>query len=79
MKKPKIDKENYKKLTITICDHMKTEHDFHIGQFEAESLLDEMLKIIIPSIYNQAMNDATAVLKSVTERMEEELDIRKII
>lgn len=79
MKKPEIDKENYKQLTEIICNHMETEHGFHIGQFEAESLLDEMLTIITPGIYNQAMNDAIAVLKSVTERMEEELDIRKII
>ncbi|WP_311396087.1 DUF2164 family protein, partial [Escherichia coli] len=37
---------------------MRDEHDICLGQFESEELLDEILKRVIPVIYNVAIDDA---------------------
>lgn len=79
MKISDIEKEDYTKLTEVICNHMQSEHEFHLGQFEAEFLLDDILKFLIPVVYNRAIDDAARVVKSVSEKMEEELDMRKIL
>lgn len=79
MKTSDIDKKDYTKLTEVICNYMQLEHEFHLGQFEAEFLLDDILKVLIPVVYNHALDDATRVVKSVSEKMEEELDMRKIL
>lgn len=79
MKTDVLDKELYKTITNSICEYMEDKHDFHLGQFEAEFFLDEILKIITPAIYNQGIDDAILSLRSVHERLEEELDMRRII
>lgn len=77
---PELNKEIYYELTESITSHMMTEHDLHLGQFESEALLDELLKKLIPSVYNMAISEAAILsLRGATEKIEEELDLRKII
>lgn len=76
---PEINKEIYCELTESITSHMMAEHDLHLGQFESEALLDELLKKLMPSVYNMAIDDAILSLRGATEKIEEELDLRKII
>ncbi|CAK9887189.1 MAG: hypothetical protein XXXJIFNMEKO3_LKCDNKCA_00137 (plasmid) [Candidatus Erwinia impunctatus] len=45
---PELSKDIYNELTQTITAHMMTEHDLHLGQFESEALLDELLRKLIP-------------------------------
>ncbi|MCW7092953.1 DUF2164 domain-containing protein [Escherichia coli] len=50
-----------------------------LGQFESEELLDEILKRVIPVIYNVAIDDAIKSVRNVGDRLEEELDMRKVV
>lgn len=76
---PDLNKDTYNELAESITSHMMTEHDLHLGQFESEALLDELLKKLMPSVYNMAIDDAILSLRGATEKIEEELDLRKII
>ncbi|WP_278252937.1 DUF2164 family protein, partial [Escherichia coli] len=49
------------------------------GQFESEELLDEILKRVIPVIYNVAIDDAIKSVRTVGDRLEEDLDMRKVV
>ncbi|ENU3350429.1 hypothetical protein [Escherichia coli] len=42
-------------------------------------LLDEILKRVIPAIYNVAIDDAIKSVRNVGDRLEEELDMRKVV
>jgi len=76
---PELNKETYHELSELITTHMLDEHELHLGQFESEALLDALLKKLIPSIYNMAIDDAMISLREVNEKIEEELDLRKIL
>ncbi|EBL5756226.1 DUF2164 domain-containing protein, partial [Salmonella enterica subsp. enterica serovar Newport] len=58
---------------------IRDEHDICLGQFESEELLDEILKRVIPVIYNVAIDDAIKSVRNVGDRLEEELDMRKVV
>jgi len=79
MRLPELNKDIYNELSELITAHMQAEHDLHLGQFESEALLDELLKKLIPSIYNMAIEDAILSLRGSAEKIEEELDLRKIL
>ncbi|MGU3413390.1 DUF2164 family protein [Enterobacteriaceae bacterium C34A] len=76
---PELSKDIYLELSELITSHMMTEHELHLGQFESEALLDELLKKLMPSIYNMAIDDAIQSLRGSAEKIEEELDLRKIL
>lgn len=79
MSMPELNKEIYHELSELITSHMMTEHELYLGQFESEALLDELLKKLMPSIYNMAIEDAIQSLRGTAEKIEEELDLRKIL
>lgn len=79
MSMPELNKDTYHELSELITSHMMAEHELHLGQFESEALLDELLKKIMPSIYNMAIEDAILSLRISVEKIEEELDLRKIL
>ncbi|MKO33537.1 DUF2164 family protein [Escherichia coli] len=79
MKISDIDKAIYNELTEFISNKIKHEHNVYIGQFESEDILDGILKRIIPEIYNMAIDDAIKSVRDVGDRMEEELDMRKVV
>ncbi|MBE1177944.1 DUF2164 family protein, partial [Escherichia coli] len=55
MKISDIEKNIYKGLAEFISQKIRDEHDICLGQFESEELLDEILKRVIPVIYNVAI------------------------
>ncbi len=79
MKISDIDKTIYKELADLISDKIKSEHDVYIGQFESEDILDDILKKIVPVIYNMAIDETIRIVRGLGDRMEEELDMRKIV
>ena len=79
MKISDIEKNIYKGLAEFISQKIRDEHDIRHGQFESEELLDEILKRVIPVIYNVAIDDAIKSVRNVGDRLEEELDMRKVV
>ncbi|EML5640218.1 TPA: DUF2164 family protein [Escherichia coli] len=79
MKISDIEKNIYKGLAEFILQKIRDEHDICLGQFESEELLDEILKRVIPVIYNVAIDDAIKSVRNVGDRLEEELDMRKVV
>lgn len=79
MKISDIEKNIYKGLAEFISQKIRDEHDIYLGQFESEELLDEILKRVIPVIYNVAIDDAIKSVRNVGDRLEEELDMRKVV
>ena len=79
MKISDIEKNIYKGLAEFIPQKIRDEHDICLGQFESEELLDEILKRVIPVIYNVAIDDAIKSVRNVGDRLEEELDMRKVV
>lgn len=79
MKELKIDKSDYAKIVELIINHMESKHDVILGQFDAEFLLDDILNVIGPLIYNQGIDDVMKSVRNIGERLEEEIDARKIL
>ena len=79
MKISDIEKNISKGLAEFISQKIRDEHDICLGQFESEELLDEILKRVIPVIYNVAIDDAIKSVRNVGDRLEEELDMRKVV
>lgn len=79
MKRAEIERELYTSLTAMIIEYMENKHQLHLGQFESEFFLDELLSLLAPALYNEGINEAIKSLHSFSERLEEELDLRKVI
>ncbi len=62
-----LDAAQRQALLRQLSDYCEQELDRELGQFEAEFLLDFLLKTLGPVFYNQALADARALL---TPRME---------
>ncbi|ADN77736.1 Protein of unknown function DUF2164 [Ferrimonas balearica DSM 9799] len=56
-----------------LSDYFEQELDRDLGQFEAEFLLDFLLKTLGPTIYNQGLQDAQALLQPRMELVLESL------
>ena len=67
MKISDIEKNIYKGLAEFISQKIRDEHDICLGQFESEELLDV------------AIDDAIKSVRNVGDRLEEELDMRKVV
>ncbi|GMA61977.1 DUF2164 domain-containing protein [Alicyclobacillus fastidiosus] len=69
----KIPKE-YKQMVIrNIQSYFDDELSETIGELAAENLLDFMIKQLGPTIYNQAIRDARAVVIQQMERVDDEI------
>lgn len=53
--------------------YCETELDIELGGFQAEFLLDFMIRQLAPSTYNQALKDVEALIWDRTERLNEEI------
>lgn len=58
----KLDREQKEQLVSGLQRYCERELDWQLGQFEAEFLLDFVIKQIGPKIYNQGLEDAQVVL-----------------
>ncbi|MBY6187322.1 DUF2164 domain-containing protein [Marinobacter hydrocarbonoclasticus] len=56
-----------------LTDYFEQQLDQDLGQFEGEFLLDHLLKTLGPVIYNQALQDAQALLQPRMELVVESL------
>ncbi|VEB98029.1 Uncharacterized conserved protein [Cedecea lapagei] len=79
MKKLELPAEDYRKLSDFITDWLDEKHDLQVGQFEAEFLLDELVKRLAPVLYNKGLDDALAVAQSNMLTLEELLDLEKVV
>lgn len=69
----KIPKEQKQTVIHNIQSYFDDELSQTIGELAAENLLDFMLKQLGPTIYNQAIRDARAVVMQQMERVDEEI------
>jgi len=75
----KPDRADYNAIVAFIIDYMQDTHDLPMGQFEAESFLDSLAEKVMPAIYNQALEDAQRALRDISERLEMELDAKRMM
>ena len=68
MKISDIEKNIYKGLAEFISQKIRDEHDICLGQFESEELLDEILKRVIPIIYNLTIDNAIKSERNIVDR-----------
>lgn len=64
----KFSTEDKEQLVYKVTQYFSNELDQHIGNFDAEFLIDFFVELIGPAMYNKGLNDAHALL---VERMEE--------
>lgn len=79
MKNLKIAADDYQAVVGDIIDYMEDKHDLQLGQFEAEFLLDEIVKKIAPLYYNQGLSRAMDVIQNNVLTLEELIDLEKEI
>ena len=60
----KIESKRKNELVIELQSYLQDELDLEVGQFDADFLLDFMVKNLGPAIYNQALNDSLKVFES---------------
>ncbi len=60
----KIDSKRKNELVLELQAYLQDELDLEVGQFDADFLLEFMIKKIGPAIYNQALNDALMVFEN---------------
>ncbi len=69
----KIEREKKNELVEDLKKYLFNELDKDIGQFEAEFLLDFVINIAGPAIYNQALTDARLVIERKVADIDDEL------
>ncbi|MFD1737221.1 DUF2164 domain-containing protein [Bacillus salitolerans] len=70
LKLPKEDKES---IVEELQYYFETERGEQIGNLAAEGLLDFLIKVAAPHIYNQAVRDSRKILLERMTSLEEEL------
>jgi uncharacterized protein (DUF2164 family) len=62
LKPVELSKENQQDALREIKEYFREDRDEEISDFQAQNFLDFLLNRIGPSIYNQAITDAHAIL-----------------
>jgi uncharacterized protein (DUF2164 family) len=75
----KLPKENKMELIRGIQEYFLNEREEEIGELAATFLLDYMIKILGPYLYNQAIHDAQFLLTQRIALMEEDLEALKLL
>ncbi|MFC5452963.1 DUF2164 domain-containing protein [Paenibacillus aestuarii] len=73
MKPLKLPKEEKELLIDDLQGHLELEHDITLGRLATEQLVDFMLQQLAAPIYNQAVEDARAVLMERMASLEDDL------
>lgn len=66
-----LDKDKKAALVAALQSYAVDDLDIELGQFDAEFLLDFVIKELGPSVYNQALSDAHQLLQSRIESLNE--------
>lgn len=74
MSKIDLDKPLREQLARELAGYLKDELGVEAGGMEAVLLLDFLIERIGPAVYNQALQDAQAVLQSRAEQIAEAID-----
>lgn len=69
----KFSREEKQHLVRELQTYCVDELDMELGGFQAEFLLDFMVKQLAPHTYNQALKDVEALIWDRTERLNEEI------
>jgi len=69
----KFSREEKEQLVRDLQEYCVTELDIELGGFQAEFLLDFMVKQLAPHTYNRALKDVEALIWDRTERLNEEI------
>lgn len=69
----KLPREQKEKWIEDLKQYFETERRESLGMFEAEELVDYLLKMFEPYLYNQAIEDARAMLEQRMASIEEDL------
>lgn len=69
----KLPNEKKETLVEHIQEFFKEEELGEIGRFQAERLIEEMIKELGPHIYNQALGDARKLVTDKLTNLEEDL------
>lgn len=70
----KLSKEQQSTAVVKLQEYFEQELDKDLGQFEAEFLLEFIMKEIGSSIYNQALYDAQSLLTAKIEDVFAEIE-----
>jgi len=69
----KIPREDKALLAEQIQDYLEGQFSEPVGNLAAEGILDFVLGLVAPYVYNQAVADARKVVMQQIDRMDEEL------
>ncbi len=69
----KLPREKKERMMESVQQYFIQERSEEIGSIAAEALLDHMIKVIGPYIYNQAVQDARKLLHERMLSIEDEL------
>ncbi|MGG0458953.1 DUF2164 domain-containing protein [Bacillus mycoides] len=69
----KIPTDKKEELVAQIQQFFVEEDLDEIGRFQAERLIEEMIKLVGPSAYNQAIGDARKLVTEKLSNIEEDL------
>jgi len=69
----KLSDERRADLVRSIKDFYITQFDEEVGDLKAGLLLDHLLKVLAPPVYNQAVRDAHAFIQSKLTEIEGDL------
>ncbi|PYB75372.1 DUF2164 domain-containing protein [Rhizobium wuzhouense] len=62
------------RIALELKAYLSDEFDLEIGRFEAEGLLDEMLRLAGPYLYNAGLRDAQALLMRHVDDVNDGID-----
>lgn len=71
----KLDPRVKPDLLAKLHEHFEQELNQDLGQFEAEFLLDFLVKEFAPVFYNQGLQDAQAVMRGRLDTLLEEVEL----
>jgi uncharacterized protein (DUF2164 family) len=69
-----LPKETRGRIALELKAYLAEEFDLEIGRFEAEGLLDAMLRLAGPHLYNAGLRDAQALLMRHVDDLNDGID-----
>lgn len=69
----KLPKEQKEQIVEKLRDYFAERRSEEIGQLEAELMLDDLIALIGPHVYNHAIGDARKLVGDKMSAMEDEL------
>ncbi|WP_298443134.1 DUF2164 domain-containing protein [uncultured Ferrimonas sp.] len=73
MSEIELSRQQKQQIATELQRYCEREFELDIGQFEAEFLLDFMVKLVGPEIYNRALTDAAATMENRLNDLRDDL------